>query len=155
MSTIRHSLREKIEPLIKDEGLEMVEFKFSGTGHSCILRVFVDKAGGVSVEQCASLSRKLGDFLDTEDIIPGKYTLEISSPGLDRPLVESADFKRKVGEKVRVFLNEAVSGKREMEGKIKHLSEENLVLEESSASGQNGKECIIPLKKINKAKIIF
>jgi ribosome maturation factor RimP len=148
-------LREKIEPLVEEEGLDIVEFKFSRTGSSSVLRIFVDKPGGVTVDRCASLSRKLGDFLDMEDLIAGRYTLEVSSPGLDRPLVSGEDFKRKIGEKVKVFLKEKLDGKTEWEGRIKDIQNLNLLLAESSGENNNDEERIIPLEKVAKAKIIF
>jgi ribosome maturation factor RimP len=148
-------LREKIEPLVQEEGLDLVEFRFSQAEPASVLRIFVDKAGGVSVDQCASLSRKLGDFLDTEDLISSRYTLEVSSPGLDRPLACGADFKRKMGERIRVFLKEKVDGRMEMVGIIKDLKQENLVLAESSEESRKERELVIPLEKVSKAKIIF
>ncbi len=150
-------LREKIVPLVEEDGLEIVDIKFLEGGPASVLRIYVDKAGGVTVDQCANLSRRIGDFLEIEDLIPRRYTLEVSSPGLDRPLFSGADFKRKIGEKVKVFLNEEVGGKMELLGRIKNFEGENLLLlVESPASGVNeGAEEIIPLKKVAKAKIMF
>jgi ribosome maturation factor RimP len=151
------TLKEKIEPLVEEDGLEIVDLKFFEGGPASVLRIYIDKAGGVTVDQCANLSRKISDFLDIEDLIPGRYKLEVSSPGLDRPLFSGADFKRKIGERVKVFLKEEVDGKMELLGKIKNLEGENLfLLVEPPASGvDEGAEEIIPLKKVAKAKIIF
>jgi len=150
-------LKEKIEPLVEEEGLEIVELEFFERGPASVLRIYVDKTGGVTVGQCANLSRRIGDFLDMEDLIPYRYMLEVSSPGLDRPLITGADFERKKGERVKIFLREEVEGKMELVGKIKDLEGENLrLLIESSASERDqGKEEIIPLKKVAKAKIMF
>jgi ribosome maturation factor RimP len=150
-------LREKIAPLVEDDGLEIVELKFFEGGPASVLRIYVDKAGGVTVDQCANLSRKISDFLDIEDLIPSRYKLEVSSPGLDRPLFSGADFKRKIGERVKVFLKEEVSGRMELVGKIKNLEEENLLLliESPASRLDEGAEEIIPLKKVVKAKIMF
>ncbi len=150
-------LKEKIEPLVEEDGLEIVDFEFFQGGPASVLRIYVDKAGGVTVEQCASLSRRIGDFLDIEDLIPHRYMLEVSSPGLDRPLICGADFKRKIGERVKVFLKEEVRGRMELVGKIKNLEGENLRFQvESPASGVGEEtEEIISLKKVAKAKIVF
>jgi len=150
-------LKEKIEPLIEEDGLEIVDLEFFEGGPASVLRIYVDKAGGVTVDQCANLSRRIGDFLDIEDLIPRRYTLEVSSPGLDRPLTTGADFKRRIGEKVKVFLKEEVGGKMELLGKIKDFEGENLcLLVDSPASGvDEGAEKIVPLKKVAKAKIMF
>lgn len=157
MGSIVEILKEKIGSLVEEDGLEIVDLKFFERGPASVLRIYVDKAGGVTVGQCANLSRRIGDFLEIEDLIPSRYTLEVSSPGLDRPLFSGADFKRKIGERVRVFLKEEVSGKMELLGKIKNLEGENLLLlVESKASGlNNAKQEVIPLKKVAKAKIMF
>ena len=150
------TLKERIGPLAEEDGLQIVDLEFSEAGPASVLRIYVDKAGGVTVGQCASLSRKVSDFLDTEDLISVKYTLEVSSPGLDRPLSTDADFRRKLGERVKVFLKEPVGGRMELEGRIKNLQEENLLLMESSADGrEEGKGQIIPLNLVARAKIIF
>ncbi len=148
-------LKEKVEPLVAEEGLELVELMFSAAGPASILRIFVDKSGGVTLDECASLSRKLGDYLDMENLISSRYTLEVSSPGLDRPLITNSDFRRKVGEKVRILLKEQIDGKTEMVGRIKNLEERTLILLESSSGKPELEELVIPLDKVAKAKIIF
>ena len=157
MGSIVEILKEKIGSLVEEDGLEIVDLKFFERGPASVLRIYVDKAGGVTVDQCANLSRRIGDFLEIEELIRHRYKLEVSSPGLDRPLFSGADFKRKIGERVRVFLKEEVDGKMELLGKIKNLEGENLLLlVESKASGlNNAKQEVIPLKKVAKAKIMF
>lgn len=149
-------MREKIEPLVEDDGLEIVDLEFS-EGVTSVLRIYVDKVGGVTVDQCADLSRRIGDLLDMENLISGRYRLEVSSPGLDRPLVTYADFKRKIGERVKVFLKEEVRGNIELVGKIKNIEGENLLLliESPAYDRDEKKEETIPLKKVAKAKIVF
>lgn len=146
-----------IRPLVEEENLELVELEFSEAGPASILRVYVDKAGGVTLDQCANLSRKIGDFLDTEDLIPGRYTLQVSSPGLDRPLILRSDFKRKIGERVKVLLKEREEGRKELVGKIKDLEGDSLhlVVDAPAAKQDEGREEIIPLVKVVKAQILF
>ncbi len=148
-------LRDKIKPLVEEENLELVDLEFSKGGPASLLRVCVDKTAGVTVDQCADLSRRIGDLLDIEDLIPGRYRLEVSSPGLDRPLVSAADFKRKIGEKVKVFFKEQVDGKMEMVGKIKGFDGENILLELTKSKPEEEKEEIIPLGKVARAQIMF
>jgi len=157
MGSIADTLREKIEPLIKEEDLELVDLEFFAGGPSSVLRIFVDQVGGITVDRCASLSRKIGDFLDMENLIPHRFTLEVSSPGLDRPLTTSADFKRKIGKKVKVFLKEDIEGKKELVGIIKNLEEEDLILliEASKSKASEEKEENVPLKKVAWAKIML
>jgi ribosome maturation factor RimP len=156
MSSLPDLLREKVRPLVEEEGLEMVELQFSPAGAASVLRVFVDRAGGVNLGQCATVSRKLGDFLDTEDLIPTRYTLEVSSPGLERPLATAADFRRKIGEKLRIVLTEPVDGQAEMTGKVEKVQGQDLVLLESSdEAGPEKKTRVIPIDRIARAKIIL
>ncbi|MGB2768379.1 MAG: ribosome maturation factor RimP [Candidatus Zixiibacteriota bacterium] len=150
-------MRDKIKPVVEEENLELVDMEFSGVGPASVLRVYVDRSTGVTVDQCAHLSRKIGDLLDMDDLIPGRYRLEVSSPGLDRPLVSGADFKRKIGKKVKVFFKESVDGKTELVGEIKNLKGENVVLQLGSIEPKQneGEEKIIPLKMVAKAQILF
>ncbi|UCB53374.1 MAG: ribosome maturation factor RimP [Candidatus Zixiibacteriota bacterium] len=157
MGSKAETLREKIKPVVEREDLELVDLEFSRGGPESVLRVYVDRSTGVTVDQCASLSRQISDLLDMEDLIPGRYKLEVSSPGLDRPLVSGADFKRKIGEKVRVFLKENLDGKTELVGEIRDLKEENVVLrlESTGPKQKTGEERIVPLKMVAKARILF
>lgn len=148
-------LRDKIKPLVEEENLELVDLEFSEGGPASLLRVYVDKTAGVTVDQCADLSKRIGDLLDIEDLIPGRYRLEVSSPGLDRPLVSAADFKRKTGEKVKVFFKEQIDGKMEMVGKIKGFDGENILLELTKSKPEEEKKEIIPLGKVARAQIMF
>lgn len=144
-------------PLIKEENLELVDFEFSPSGSKSLLRIYVDKPEGVTIGECANLSRKVSDFLDMENLIPYRYSLEVSSPGLDRLLVKKEDFMRKVGEKVRVFLKEPVDGKPDLVGEIKRFREETLYLSsESEGAGPSAnEERTVPFKNVLKAKIIY
>jgi len=157
MGSIADTLREKIEPLIKEEDLELVDLEYFAGGPASVLRIFVDQVGGITVDQCASLSRKIGDFLDMENLIPHRFTLEVSSPGLDRPLTTSADFKRKIGKKVKVFLKEDIGEKKELVGIVRNIEEENLILliESSKSKASEEKEENVPLKKVAWAKIML
>jgi ribosome maturation factor RimP len=157
MGARKEKLENQIKPLVEEENLELVELEFSPAGPASLLRVYVDKTGGVTVDQCAALSRKIGDFLDTEDLMPSRYTLQVSSPGLDRPLVLRSDFKRKIGERVKVLLKEGEEGSKELVGKIKELEGDclHLVVEAPAAKTDEGEEKIIPLEKVVKAQILF
>ena len=157
MGSITESLREKIKPLVEEADLELVDLDFYQGGSRSVLRIYVDKAGGVTVDQCANLNRKIGDYLDMEDLIPHRYLLEVSSPGLDRPLLRDTDFKRKIGEKVRVSLKEKLDGQTEWVGKIMDFKEEDLILliAPNKEEAEAGIEKIIPVKNVAWAKIVF
>ncbi len=90
-------VEELLQPIMLEMGFELVDLEFKKAGRSHVLRIFIDKPGGVNLDDCADLSRELSVQLDVEDCIPGKYTLEVSSPGLDRPLKKEQDFIRYQG----------------------------------------------------------
>jgi ribosome maturation factor RimP len=166
MTNLKEELKEKLLPLVKEENLELVDLEFSPSRFRALLRIYVDKPAseckvrrGVTIDECANLSRKISDFLDMEDLIPYRYNLEVSSPGLERPLIKKEDFVRRVGEKVRVFLDEPIDGKMEMVGEIKKFQEETLYLS-TKPEGANrvegeDEEKAVPFSKVTKAKIIF
>jgi ribosome maturation factor RimP len=99
---ILEKVRQVAEPLARQEGLELVEVEFGGPGGRQTLRLFIDKPEGVSLDDCTSLSRAVSAALDVEDPIAGAYDLEVSSPGLDRPLRTPEHFQKYAGERVRV-----------------------------------------------------
>lgn len=143
-------LRGPLEEFLQARGLELVEIIYRFEGRDLFLRLLIDRVeGGITVGDCADLNIEIGALLDEKDIIPQNYILEVSSPGLDRPLVTKNDFLRCKGKSTHLFLNEAHEGKVEMEGLIKNAEGENLIL------GVKGKEMIIPLSKIRKGKQIF
>ena len=98
-----------IHPLLEMEGAELVEIVLGGGRRRRMLRVFVDRPGGITVDECARLNRLIGGALDIEDLIEGSYVLEVSSPGLDRVLKTDRDFARSAGRKVRVILSSGVT----------------------------------------------
>jgi ribosome maturation factor RimP len=115
-------------------GLEVVEIEFRGGGKSRMLRLFVDKPGGVTHEDCANFSREFGTILDVEDAVPGgMYVLEVSSPGLDRKLNRAADYERFTGNRVKLTTREAINGNRHFEGRLESFREGRLILDLSEA----------------------
>ena len=149
MPEIKEELKQRLLPLIEEEDLELVELDLVGKPPHYILRIFVDKAGGVNVEECADLSRRLSDYLDTEDLIQGRYTLEVSSPGLERPLLSLDDFRRKIGERVKVDLKSPLDEKKETKGEIVEVRENEVVI------ALEDKVETIPWDRIDKGRIII
>lgn len=149
MSELEEILKEKLLSLIKEQELELVELEFAGKPPHSLLRIYVDKAGGVNIEECVHLSHKLSDYLDTEDLIEESYTLEISSPGLDRPLLSLDDFRRKIGENVKVYLKATLEKKTEFTGEIVSVREEGVMLKVEN------EVVAIHWEKIEKGKIII
>jgi ribosome maturation factor RimP len=114
--------------------LEIVEIELRGGGKSRMLRIFIDKPGGVTHEDCANLSREVSTILDVEDAVPGgSYVLEVSSPGLDRKLCRPADFERFQGSRVKLTTKDPVNGNRHFEGRLEHFGSGRLTLDLAEA----------------------
>lgn len=115
-------------------GLEVVDVEFRGGGKSRMLRVFIDKSGGVTHEDCANVSHEVGTILDVEDAVPGgSYLLEVSSPGLDRKLVRPADYERFTGSVVKVTTREPIEGNRHFQGRLEGFQDGRLTLDLNAA----------------------
>lgn len=141
-------VREIAEPILEREGMDLVDIEYQREKQGWVLRVYIDKPGGVSVEDCALINEKLGRELDFYDPIPHSYILEVSSPGLDRPLTKINDFKRNIGEKINIVLKESYEGKKSFEAKILGVEREEVILE------VEGKVINFPVEKIHKAMLI-
>lgn len=140
-------VREIADRVAASSGLEVVEVEFLGGGKARMLRVFLDKlaAGtdplaGVTHEDCANFSREFGTILDVEDAVPGSYTLEVSSPGLDRRLTKAADFTRFAGSRMKLTTRQPVNGNRHFEGRLESFQDGRLTLDLSVASHKSRKK---------------
>ena len=130
-------------------GYELVEVNLLGQGKKALLRVFIDKEGGITLHDCEEFSRKFETLLDVEDPIAGPYTLEMSSPGLDRPLKSLHDFKRSVGKLVRIVTKENISSRSFFVGRLTAVNGDILRL---SIAG-SGEEIALPLAGVTKARL--
>jgi ribosome maturation factor RimP len=127
-------VREIAERVAASSGLEIVEVELRGGGKARMLRIFIDKPGGVTHEDCANLSREVGTILDVEDVIPGaSYLLEVSSPGLDRKLIRPADYERFTGSRVKLTTRQPVNGSHHFEGRLESFQQGRLTLEMNAA----------------------
>ena len=142
---------EIAERVAEPEGLEIVEVQLLGAGRGRLLRIFIDRLQGVSHADCEFISQQVGTILDMEDVIPGdSYTLEVSSPGLERKLSKEKDFERFVGQKAKVVLREPVENQRSWEGKLAGVSQGIVALEPSA-----GRVIRFPLAQVQKANLKF
>jgi ribosome maturation factor RimP len=133
------------------EGIEIVDVQLLGAGRGRVLRIFIDRPQGVSHADCEFISHQVGTILDVEDVIPGdSYTLEVSSPGLERRLIKATDFERFVGRKAKVVLREPVENQRTWEGKLAGFSDGIVALEPSA-----GKLVHFPFAQVQKANLKF
>jgi ribosome maturation factor RimP len=141
---------EIIERVITREGMEFVHAEMTG-GKNPTLRVYIDKPGGVTLDDCASVSHRIGLILDVEDVIPHPYTLEVASPGLDRGLYKEADYERFAGLPARIRISEPIEGQRNFHGKLIGIDREGetaALIEEP-----DGKRRRLPLANIVKANV--
>jgi ribosome maturation factor RimP len=116
-------------PVLDDMGLELVEVQFRRESGGWILRLFIDREGGVNVDDCASVSRQISAYLEVEEIIEHAFNLEVSSPGLERPLKKIDDFVRFAGRKARIKLKEPIDGQRVFFGLLGPVHENKLTLD--------------------------
>jgi ribosome maturation factor RimP len=136
-----------IEKVLSELELELVEFDLFRAGKRKILRIYIDHEQGVTVEDCANVSRQLGELLELENVIEDAYTLEVSSPGIDRPLKSQRDFARNVGRFVKVTLEEEIAGRKWFVAELLGVDEENILV-------KLGKDEVnVPRQKILNAKI--
>jgi len=125
----RAELRKLLEPGVAATGFDLVEVELAGSHHHPTLRVYIDSPAGVNVDDCARVSRQLSALLDVEDPLPGHYTLEVSSPGLDRPLVKPEDFMRYVGETIKIKMQQPMLGRRNFSGRLVDVTADHVVIE--------------------------
>lgn len=152
---IERRVEELVLPVAAPLGIEVVAVEFVGAGRSRILRIYLDKDGGVTLDDCADVSRELSALLDVEDFIPGRYNLEVSSPGLDRPLKKISDFQRFSGQeavvRTRVPHEDGAGGsRRTFHGVIRGVEGESVLLD-----SLEGPVISIPLQNISKAHLKY
>ncbi len=141
------NIKELLEPLLYEKNLELFDIEFKALGSKEILRVFIDKEQGVTVNDCAQISRELGRLLEVHDVIPGSYTLEISSPGLTRALKKPSDYLRYKGKTVKIKTLEDIEDRRVFKGKLLDFVDETVSLQ------TDGVNYLIPYKNIEKANL--
>jgi ribosome maturation factor RimP len=125
---IIENVENLLAPIIREEDLELVSLEFKASGKRWLLRVTIDKEGGVTISDCETVNRALGRILEVEDVIEHPYTLEVSSPGLTRPLKTREDFLRAKGKSCKIVTLEAVEGKKEFSGQIVGIEADNVEL---------------------------
>lgn len=139
-------LVELLRPVIEGMGYEWVGAEFDG--HQRVLRIYIDSPDGIGLEDCSKVSYQVSGVLDVEDPISGRYQLEISSPGMDRPLFELSQFERFVGELVRLQLSRALDGRRRFKARIKAVEGADIVIEDE------GEVFTIPFSLVDKARLV-
>ncbi len=146
---IKEKVKELLQPILEEQDLKLVDIEWVKEGKP-VLRIYIYNPEGTSIDNCEFVSRRIGAVLDVEDIIPHSYTLEVSSPGLNRKLKNKEEYEIFKGRDIKIVTNEPIEDKNVFKGKLLGLDEEeNVKVEEKE------KEVKIPLEKISKAQLDF
>ncbi|MDD3318247.1 MAG: ribosome maturation factor RimP [Methanosarcina sp.] len=145
---VRELVFRLTEPIVAQNGMELVDVEFVKEGANRYLRLFIDKEGGVDLDDCEKISKLVSDLLDEKDPIDQAYFLEVSSPGIDRPLKKAADFKKYEGHQVIVKTFSPFGGKKKLQGKLGKYDQTNLIL-----YIENEQEVQIPWENISQVKL--
>ena len=151
MGKIEDAIWKMAEPLVLENGMELIDVEYVKEGAEWYLRLFLDKEGdeGIDLDDCELISRKFSDILEEKDPITQAYRLEVSSPGIERPLKRTKDFQRFQGEKVQVKTFSEVEGKKQFIGILQETTEETVTLD------VDGTSIVIPRKQIGKANLVW
>jgi len=141
-------LWELFEPVVNGMGFELIEIEHFPNPKHGVLRLYIDKPGGVVIEDCSDVSRQISALIDVEDPVSGQFNLEVSSPGLDRPLRRLKDFQRFIGSMVKLKTVMPLDGQRNFKGRLLQADENVLVIETDT------EELSLPMNAIEKARIV-
>ena len=128
LAGVETAVETVVLPAVESHGLTLVDLEVRGNGRRAIVRIFVDKPGGVTVSDCQQLSHEVGDLIDVSNLVRSSYDLEVSSPGLDRELRKDREFRWAMGKPVRVWMRELVDGRRDLAGRLAQVDGDTLIL---------------------------
>jgi ribosome maturation factor RimP len=140
-------VREVVEPILESQGFELVDLEYQRESQGWVLRIYLDREGGVSLDDCAGVSHEVGAVLEVKDLIPSAYILEVSSPGLTRPLKKPEDFNKFRNQMVKIKLYEPLEGRRNFKGTLLGLEGDRVRVEVEQRVYE------IPLQRIAKANL--
>ena len=146
-SALKERLIALLEPPLTAMGYELVDLEVRVGGNG-LLRIYIDQENGVDLEDCERVSRQIGAFLDVEEPIPDSYTLEVSSPGLDRPLRTAADFERFAGHEAKIRLAGPLEGRRNFKGRLCGIDDEGVLID------VDGRQWRLPLAEVAAAHLV-
>jgi ribosome maturation factor RimP len=148
-ATIVEQVMELSEPILEGCGFELVDVEYLMERGRWVLRLYIDTEKGVTLDDCARVSREMGDVMDVRDVIPHRYVLEVSSPGLNRPLRKEKDFERVVGKKIKVRTAVPIQGRRNFTGTLADFQQGNLLIE------SNGEKVTLARSEVEKASLVY
>ncbi len=148
MAKFEQKLTELLRPAVEGTGKELLGIEYISAGNNSVLRLFIDHENGINVDDCAEVSRQVGALLDVEDPISSEYNLEVSSPGVDRPLFELAHFQSVIGETINVKLSMPLNGRRKFKGSLMAIENNTLIVEVDSIDYE------LVISNIDKANLV-
>ena len=148
MSARQQLLSELITPVVEALGCDLWGIEYLSQGRHTLVRIYIDKEDGIGVEDCEKVSRQVSSLFDVEDPVAGQYTLEVSSPGMDRPLYTVEQYQRFVGEQVAIKLSRAFEGRKKFSGQLVAVENDELVVQ------VDDEQYILPVELIDKANIV-
>ena len=151
MQTLPDRIQKEIEKIVTSEGLELVNIDYKRQGRGYLLRVDIDKEGGVTLEDCSLVSQQVSTYLDVDDVVPGEYELQVSSPGLDRKFYRESDYQKFIGRLVRVKTAKAIRGLHVIVGKLKEFDGKRIVVTDPVMKKDADYE--IPLNEIKETRL--
>jgi len=151
MSGLPEKVETQIDKIVSSEGLELVHIDYRRQGRGFLLRVDIDKEGGVNLDDCQNISQQVSAFLDVEDVIPAEYELQVSSPGLDRKFYKQSDYQKFLGRLVRVQTSRAVRGVHVIVGRLKEFNGDTIVV--SDPAVKKDPDYRIPLADVKETRL--
>ena len=148
MAKFEQKLTELLKPAVEETGKTLLGIEYLSAGNNSVLRLFIDHENGINVDDCAEVSRQVGALLDVEDPISSEYSLEVSSPGVDRPLFELAHFQEVIGETVNVKLSMPLNGRRKFKGPLVAIENDTLIVEVDSIDYE------LAISNVDKANLV-
>lgn len=145
--SVQDKLFSLITPVVEENNMELVDIEYRNEAGGMVLRVYIDKSGGVTIDDCSTISRELSTILDVDDTIDSSYTLEVSSPGLRRPLKKVNDFNRFKEKTVKIKTKELIENRKNFLGVLKGINNQLVVVD------IDGKEYHVPFDSIVKANL--
>jgi len=138
-----------IEPVLDEMRLELVDMEYLSENGRWVLRIYADKPGGITLDECARVSREVGDLIEIKDFIKNEYVLEVSSPGLNRPLKKEKDFLWAIGKKVKLKMFKPIDGRRRFKGSLIKIQDGNVYLDIDTHMFS------LPFKEVEKANLVY
>lgn len=151
LSAVIETTKQLVQPILDERELELVDIEYVKEGKNWFLRLYIDKEGGIDITECGIVSEELSDKLDEADPIKDPYFLEVSSPGVERPLKKKEDFEKNVNKNMYIKLYEPIDGEKEYEGILKEFKDDMLTLEYKVKTRK--KLVDIPYEKVAKARL--